>query len=316
MMSSPLLPTEQSSIDYKSHNSGFTQAEEMVNTDVVPHKRWQQLKNSIVLGDYDMKIKFIPSLESPDNYKLDIIKDEKNSNEEEVEIPPQYRERAQNWKMQMRKRSSNGKVEKAEEMVNTDVVPQKRWRQLKTSIVLGDYDMKVKFIPSAESPGNYKVDIIMDEKNSNEEEVEIPAQYRERAQNWKMQIRKRTPSGAVENKKGRKGITVKAPKVLIALQKSDRHNRTPLPTFPLLNPIGIRLPSSALHPSSTTRTSVDHPTGDFRWQERNERRRGEGERRLDPKAKIPQTDRTTAITINRFQKAAHQSSHPPPKEYG
>nr|GMD22027.1 Retrovirus-related Pol polyprotein from transposon TNT 1-94 [Ipomoea batatas] len=112
MMSSPLLPTEQSSIDYKSHISGFTQAEEMVNTHVVPHKRWRQLKNSIVLGDYDMKIKFIPSVESPDNYILDIIKDEKNSNEEEVEIPPQYRERAQNWKMQMRKRSSNGKVEK------------------------------------------------------------------------------------------------------------------------------------------------------------------------------------------------------------
>nr|GMD28344.1 uncharacterized protein LOC109156773 [Ipomoea batatas] len=112
MMSSPLLPTEQSSIDYKSHNSGFTQAEEMVNTDVVPHKRWRQLKNSIVLGDHDMKVKFIPSVESPCNYKLDIIKDEKKSNEEEVEIPPQYRERAQNWKMQMRKRSSNGKVEK------------------------------------------------------------------------------------------------------------------------------------------------------------------------------------------------------------
>nr|GMD23899.1 uncharacterized protein LOC109156773 [Ipomoea batatas] len=92
-MSPPLLPAEQSSIDYKSHNIGFTQAEEMVNTDVVSQKRWRQLKTSIVLGDYDMK-------------------DEKNSNEEEVEIPPQYRERAQNWKMQMRKRSPSGKVEK------------------------------------------------------------------------------------------------------------------------------------------------------------------------------------------------------------
>ncbi|XP_019160150.1 PREDICTED: uncharacterized protein LOC109156773 [Ipomoea nil] len=111
-------------------------------------------------------------------------------------------------------------------MVNTNVVPQRKWRQLKTSIVLGDYDMKVKFIPSVESPDDYKIDIILDEENPSEEEVEIPVQYKERAQNWKMQMRKRSTSGRVEKFYYKDGVK-KSFRTVKAVSNYILHGPTP-----------------------------------------------------------------------------------------
>lgn len=45
-------------------------------------------------------------------------------------------------------------------MVNPDVMTQRRGRKLRASVIMGVYDMRVKFNHSSENPTNYELELI------------------------------------------------------------------------------------------------------------------------------------------------------------